>query len=322
MASAALKATTLGKQAKTDLPQTVFGEDFHESLVHEAARADLAARRRGTASSLGRGEVSMTTAKAWKQKGTGRARAGALSVPHRRGGGVAFGPKPRSHTFKVNRKARRRALRSAFSVHAARDSIAVADAGAFEAPSTTKAAEVLAKWGPKGPTLVLCDPEETGVLKSFRNIPKVDVLPVGSAGVVDVIGHASLIVTQSALDTLEARVGEVSPRSRRRSRGGGELIMEARQIILEPVVSEKSYALMADGKYTFRVDDRAHKTQIRLAVEEIFDVGVVEVRTIKVRSKPKRRGVHNGRTRSWKKAIVQLAPGDRIELFEGAAVAD
>ena len=126
MASAALKATTLGKQAKTDLPAAVFGEDFHESLVHEAARADLAARRRGTASSLGRGEVSMTTAKAWKQKGTGRARAGALSVPHRRGGGVAFGPKPRTHTFKVNRKARRRALRSAFSVHAARDSIAVA----------------------------------------------------------------------------------------------------------------------------------------------------------------------------------------------------
>jgi large subunit ribosomal protein L23 len=98
--------------------------------------------------------------------------------------------------------------------------------------------------------------------------------------------------------------------------------MNARQIILEPVVSEKSYALMADGKYTFRVDDRAHKTQIRDAVERIFNVGVVEVRTIKVRSKPKRRGMHRGTTRSWKKAIVQLAPGDRIELFEGAAVAD
>jgi large subunit ribosomal protein L4 len=210
MASAALKATTLGKQAKTDLPAAVFGEDFHESLVHEAARADLAARRRGTASSLGRGEVSMTTAKAWKQKGTGRARAGALSVPHRRGGGAAFGPKPRSHTFKVNRKARRRALRSAFSVHAARDSIAVIDAAAYEAPSTKQAAEALAKWSPKGPTLLLCDPEEGGVLKSFRNIPKVDVLPVGSAGVVDVIGHASLLVTTSALATLEARVAEVN----------------------------------------------------------------------------------------------------------------
>ena len=98
--------------------------------------------------------------------------------------------------------------------------------------------------------------------------------------------------------------------------------MDPRQVIIEPVVSEKSYALMADGKYTFRVDDRAHKTQIRRAVEEIFDVGVAEVRTMKVRSKPKRRGLHSGTTRSWKKAIVQLAPGDRIELFEGAAVAE
>jgi large subunit ribosomal protein L23 len=98
--------------------------------------------------------------------------------------------------------------------------------------------------------------------------------------------------------------------------------MDPRQVIIEPVVSEKSYALMADGKYTFRVDDRAHKTQVRHSVEAIFGVHVVEVRTIKVRSKPKRRGVHNGRTRSWKKAIVKLAPGERIELFEGAAVAE
>lgn len=98
--------------------------------------------------------------------------------------------------------------------------------------------------------------------------------------------------------------------------------MDPRQVILEPVVSEKSYALMADNKYTFRVDDRAHKTQVARAVEEVFGVTVVGVRTMQVRSKPKRRGVHAGRTRSWKKAIVQLAPGDRIELFEGAAVAE
>ena len=98
--------------------------------------------------------------------------------------------------------------------------------------------------------------------------------------------------------------------------------MDSRQVIIEPVVSEKSYALMADGKYTFRVDDRAHKTQIRRAVEEVFGVGVVDVRTSKVPSKPKRRGLHRGTTRSWKKAVVQLAPGERIELFEGAAVAE
>lgn len=96
--------------------------------------------------------------------------------------------------------------------------------------------------------------------------------------------------------------------------------MEARQVIIEPVISEKSYALMADGKYTFRVHERAHKTQIAHAVEEIFDVGVAEVRTSRVRAKPKRRGLQGGKTRSWKKAVVQLAPGDRIELFEGAAV--
>ena len=95
--------------------------------------------------------------------------------------------------------------------------------------------------------------------------------------------------------------------------------MDVRHVVIEPVISEKSYALMAEGRYTFRVADTAHKTQIRAAVEEIFGVEVVSVRTSRVRSKPKRRGVHSGRTRAWKKAIVQLAPGDRIELFEGAA---
>jgi large subunit ribosomal protein L23 len=97
--------------------------------------------------------------------------------------------------------------------------------------------------------------------------------------------------------------------------------MDARMILIRPVISEKSYALIAEGKYTFRVDDRAHKTQIAQAVEEVFDVDVTEVRTAKVRSKPKRRGLSKGRTRSWKKAIVQLAPGERIELFEGAETA-
>ena len=96
--------------------------------------------------------------------------------------------------------------------------------------------------------------------------------------------------------------------------------MDARNILIRPVISEKSYALIAEGKYTFRVDDRAHKTQIAQAVEEVFGVNVAAVRTAQVRSKPKRRGVHSGKTRAWKKAIVQLGPGDRIELFEGAAV--
>ena len=96
--------------------------------------------------------------------------------------------------------------------------------------------------------------------------------------------------------------------------------MDPRSVTIRPVISEKTYALIAAGKYTFRVDDRAHKFEIKNAVEKAFDVEVVKVRTSQVRSKPKRRGLHSGRSRSWKKAIVELAPGETIDLFEGAAV--
>ena len=93
--------------------------------------------------------------------------------------------------------------------------------------------------------------------------------------------------------------------------------MNPRNVVIRPVVSEKSYALLAAGKYTFRVHDRAHKTQIRQAVEEIFGVRVLAVRTMNVKPKPKRRGYTSGHRRKWKKAVVQLHPDDSIELFEG-----
>ncbi len=207
---AVVKAPVLGKTTKADLPAAVFGEEFHESLVHETARADLASRRRGTASALGRGEVSMTTAKAWRQKGTGRARVGALSAPHRRGGGAAFGPTPRGYAVKVNRKARRRALRAALSVHGARGSVAVLDGESFDHPATKQAAEALDKWGPRRLTLVILDAEEVAALKSFRNIPGVTVLEATAAGVADIIGHASLVISRKALDVLTARAGDLS----------------------------------------------------------------------------------------------------------------
>jgi large subunit ribosomal protein L4 len=207
VASANAKAPVLGKQSKADLPEAVFAEPFHESLVHDAVRADLAARRRGTASSLTRGEVAMTTAKAWRQKGLGRARAGALSVPHRRGGGAAFGPKPRRHTLKVNRKARRRALRAALSVHAGRGSIAVLDAGGFDEPSTKQAATALDKWGAARPTLVALGDDEIAAAKSFRNIERVEVARADAVGVADVVGAASIVLSQTALEELVRRAG-------------------------------------------------------------------------------------------------------------------
>jgi large subunit ribosomal protein L4 len=203
---ATAKATVLGKTTKAELPKEVFAEPFHQSLVHEAARADLNARRGGNASTRTRGEVAFTNAKAWRQKGTGRARAGTLGVPNRYGGGVAFGPKPRHYTVKVNRKARRRAMRAALSVHAERGSIAVLDAGGFETPSTKSAAQALSKWGGGRPSLVVLEGEETGALKSFRNIPRVTVVEVGAVGVADVIGAASLVVSEKALEKLKERL--------------------------------------------------------------------------------------------------------------------
>ena len=200
---AAREAPYIGaRTGAVSLDEQVFSERFHEHLVHEAARAELLARRRGTASTKGRAEVAMTGAKAWRQKGTGRARVGALSVPQRTGGGVAFGPKPRSYTVKVNRKARRRALRAALSVHAERGSIAALDASAFEAPSTRQAAEALRGFGGDGPALVVLADGEEACAKSFRNLPEAVVAHVEDVGVADVIRAARLVVSEPALGRL------------------------------------------------------------------------------------------------------------------------
>jgi large subunit ribosomal protein L4 len=200
------KASVLGKTAKADLPKELFSEPFHQSLVHETARADMAARRGGNASTRTRGEVAFTGAKAWRQKGTGRARAGTLGVPNRYGGGVAFGPKPRHYTVKVNRKARRKAMRAALSVHAERGSVAVLDGGAFDSPSTKSASQALEKWGARRPALIVLEAEEAGAAKSFRNIPRVRVIEADAVGVADVIGTASLVISEAALEKLRERL--------------------------------------------------------------------------------------------------------------------
>jgi large subunit ribosomal protein L4 len=200
-------APVLGSSDTVELDAEVFGATFNGPLVHECVIAELAARRQGTHSTKTRGMVRGGGGKPWRQKGTGRARAGTLGVPNRYGGGVAFGPKPRHYTVKVNRKARRKAMRAALSVHAERGSIAILDAAAFETPSTKSAAQALAKWGANQPSLVVLDAEETGAVKSFRNIPRVQVAEVGAIGVADVIGAASLVVSEAALEKLKERLG-------------------------------------------------------------------------------------------------------------------
>jgi large subunit ribosomal protein L4 len=193
-------APYLGKTGTVDLDEKVFGEEFNMGLVHETARAELNARRQGTASTLTRGEVAMTTAKAFRQKGTGRARAGALSTPSRYGGGVAFGPKPRGYTVKVNRKARKKALRAALSVHADRGSLAVCDPSSYETPSTKAAAAALGDF--TGRVLLVVGADDANCAKSFRNMKGVSVHSADNVGVADVIGASRLIVTPTALEHL------------------------------------------------------------------------------------------------------------------------
>jgi large subunit ribosomal protein L4 len=200
-------APKLGGGSAT-LDATAFEARFNMPLVHEAVRAELNARRQGTHATKTRGEVSGGGAKPWRQKGTGRARAGSSRSPLWTGGGTVFGPQPRHYTVKVNRKARRAALRSALSVHAERESLAVFDAGVFDAPSTKRAADLLDDWlssEQSGSTLVVLSEDEANAGLSFRNLRAVDVMPAAEAGVADVIGAATLLVSETALEQLVAR---------------------------------------------------------------------------------------------------------------------
>jgi large subunit ribosomal protein L4 len=204
-------APILGASKKVKLDEGACGPRFSGPLVHQSVRAEQAARRRGTASTKTRGKVSGGGAKPWRQKGTGRARAGSSRSPVWTGGGIAFGPHPRSYTFKVNRKEQRAALRSALSLHAERGSIAVLDAAAFDAPKTRQARELLDGWGQPRGTLIVLSASESNAALSFRNLERVAVLTPESVGVSDLLSAASLVVSESALEALTARTGK--PRS-------------------------------------------------------------------------------------------------------------
>ena len=200
-------APILGGAKKVKLDGDAFGARFHGQLVHEPVRAELNARRAGNASTKTRGEVRGGGAKPWRQKGTGRARAGSSRSPIWTGGGTIFGPQPRSYTFKVNRKERRAALRSALSVHAERGSLAILDPAPFkDTPSTKRAAELVGGWAEGGSVLVVLGAEQEKIALSFRNLERVSVLPAESAGVADVIGASRLLISEDALGALTDRV--------------------------------------------------------------------------------------------------------------------
>ena len=200
----------LGAAKTVKLQDGAFTTRWHEPLVHQSVRAEQAARRRGTAATKTRGMVSGGGAKPWRQKGTGRARAGSSRSPIWTGGGTVFGPKPRSYTFKVNRKEQRAALCSTLSLHAQRGSMAVLDTSAFTAPKTSAAADLLDDWGQPFPTLVVLAADERDAALSFRNLAGVAVLTHENVGIADLVGAASLVCSQSALDALSARANGAS----------------------------------------------------------------------------------------------------------------
>jgi large subunit ribosomal protein L4 len=211
------EAPILGSDGTIALDDDVFGAGFNGPLVHECVLAELAARRQGTHSTRTRGMVRGGGAKPWRQKGTGRARQGTIRAPQWTGGGVVFGPTPRHYTVKVNRKARRAALRAALSLHAGRGSLFGLDAAGFETPSTKQAAGLLEdRRG--GSVLLLLSPDEEAAAKSFRNLSRVAVLPAEAAGIADIVNAATLVASQAAIDALTAR-GSKTARERPQARG-------------------------------------------------------------------------------------------------------
>jgi large subunit ribosomal protein L4 len=197
---------TAGKSSGSlDLDEAVFAADVKLHLLHEAVRAELNARRAGTRAAKSRGLVSGGRAKPWRQKGTGRARAGTIRAPQFTGGGVVFPPTPRSFEVKVNRKARRAALRGALTAHSQRGSLAFVDGGAFTAPSTKQAVALLAEWGQDHPVVVVATEDEETLVKSFRNIERVLVTVPSELEVAQVVWARALLVTEAALPFVLAR---------------------------------------------------------------------------------------------------------------------
>jgi large subunit ribosomal protein L4 len=205
---AAPKAPVIGgtKSEDVSLEESVFAVEVNPHLVHETVRAELNAARAGTKGTKSRGLVAGGRSKPWRQKGTGRARAGTTRAPHWTGGGVAFAPGMRSFEVKVNRKARRSALKGVLSDHAASGTLAVLDGSGFDTPSTRKAAELLAGWGER-PTLVVVNEDEELLVKSFRNVERVLVTVPAELEVASLLWARSVLISEAAMPLVLGRAG-------------------------------------------------------------------------------------------------------------------
>ncbi|RWR10617.1 50S ribosomal protein L4 [Siminovitchia fortis] len=195
------------KVGELDLNDSIFGIEPNNHVLFEAIVMQQASLRQGTSKVKTRSEVRGGGRKPWRQKGTGRARQGSIRSPQWRGGGTVFGPVPRSYSYKLPKKVRRLAIKSALSAKALEESILVVEALAFDAPKTKEFAKVLKNLPVGKKALVVTDVPEDNVALSARNIPGVTVIDANSINVLDVVGHETLILTKAAVEKVEEVLG-------------------------------------------------------------------------------------------------------------------
>ncbi|MCL1880028.1 MAG: 50S ribosomal protein L4 [Actinomycetia bacterium] len=187
------------KVGSAELAQSVFDVAPNIHVMHEVCRAQMAEAHQGTHDTKTRGQVRGGGHKPYRQKGTGRARQGSTRSPQYAGGGVVFGPHPRSYAFKVNRREVKLALRSALSAKAAEDALLILENADFEKPSTKQAVAALAALGIEGRVTIMVADEDVNAFLSFRNLPQVRIIPVSEMNTYDLIDNKTLVLTQAAL---------------------------------------------------------------------------------------------------------------------------
>jgi large subunit ribosomal protein L4 len=203
MATVEVKDSTGKKVGQAEVADTVFAIEPNTFAVHQVVRSQMAARRQGTHDTKGRSEVSGGGAKPWRQKGTGRARQGSIRAGQWKGGGVIFGPTPRSYAFKVPNKVIKLAMRSVLSAKNADGDLYVIDGFGLEEPSTKKAAAVLAALGIDRRVTVVVDNDDLNAIMSLRNIERVRVITAAESNAYDLVDNQSLLFTKPALEWLE-----------------------------------------------------------------------------------------------------------------------
>ncbi len=187
-----------------DLPKEIFGIEPSMAAIYQVIKAHLANQRQGNASTKSRGEVTVVKAKPYRQKGTGRARAGSANSPVWIGGGVAFGPKPRSFRQKINRKIRRLSLKSAYSIKASEDSVVIVEDFTQSEPKTREVARILKAIGIDGKKIMLLVPgKDENLYKSIRNIPKLNIEMSDNANTYDVMNSDVLLFTKTSIDRVK-----------------------------------------------------------------------------------------------------------------------